>query len=134
MDKRKNDEPSQPSPAPWNLKLDGLIRDAKGNIIVVCYNPDDAEYIINCVSQAGQQPSPIPKQLPPDPERRNGDRAAWAATALKAFREATGTDEEDSLGDLLTDLMHWSDREGFDFDIALERARGHYKAETGVEG
>lgn len=37
---------------------------------------------------------------------------------------------EDSLGDLLCDQMRWSDRNNFDFEAALCRARGHYEAET----
>ena len=40
-------------------------------------------------------------------------------------------DLEDSLGDLLCDILHWCDRNNFDFDHALDRARGHYKEETG---
>jgi hypothetical protein len=60
----------------------------------------------------------------------NGDRAEWAAAALRQFQRATGCDYEDSLGDLLCDLMHWSDRNNFDFEAALCRARGHYEAET----
>jgi hypothetical protein len=67
--------------------------------------------------------------LPPDPEKMNGDRAAWAAAALRQFQCATGCDYEDSLGDLLCDLMHCSDRDNFDFEAALSRARGHYEAE-----
>jgi hypothetical protein len=42
----------------------------------------------------------------------------------------TGTDEEDALGDLLADLMHWADRRNFDFGLALDRARWHYEEET----
>lgn len=68
--------------------------------------------------------------LPPDPDGMNDRRAAWAGRAIAAFREATGTDEEDALGDLLADLIHWSDRSNFDFELALDRARGHYAAET----
>ncbi len=71
-----------------------------------------------------------PQPLPPDPEKMNGDRAEWAAAALRQFQCATGCDYEDSLGDLLCDLMHWSDRNNFDFEAALCRARGHYEAET----
>jgi hypothetical protein len=70
------------------------------------------------------------RQLPPDPEGMNGDRAEWAAAALRHFQCTTGCDYEDSLGDLLGDLMHWSDRNNFDFEAALFRARGHYQAET----
>jgi hypothetical protein len=68
--------------------------------------------------------------LPPDPENMNDDRAKWAQAALRAFRKATGADEEEALGDLLSDLMHWSDRNNFDFEAALDRARMHYDAET----
>jgi hypothetical protein len=34
-----------------------------------------------------------------------------------------------SLGDLLADLMHWSEARNFDFEAALLRARDHYAAE-----
>lgn len=68
--------------------------------------------------------------LPPDPDGKNDDRAAWAGAALAKFMVLTGTDLEDAVGDLLTDLMHWSDRNNYDFDAALDRARFHYKAET----
>ena len=36
---------------------------------------------------------------------------------------------EDALGDLLGDLMHWADAKGFNFELALLRARHHYEAE-----
>lgn len=77
--------------------------------------------------------TPGNRTLPPDPENMNGDRAKWAQAALRTFRKATGADAEEALGDLITDLMHWSDRSGFDFDAALERARTHYEAETAGE-
>jgi hypothetical protein len=70
------------------------------------------------------------KLLPPDPEGMNERRAAWAGLAIAAFMAATGTDLGDALPDLLADLMHWSDRTGYDFDAALERARDHYEVET----
>ena len=73
------------------------------------------------------------RTLPPDPENMNDDRARWAQAALRAFRKATGADAEEALGDLLTDLMHWSDRNNFDFDAAMDRARMHYDAETASE-
>lgn len=72
-------------------------------------------------------------RLPPDPENMNDSRAAWAGAALRAFMEATRTDEEDALGDLLADLMHWADRNNFDFELAFDRARFHYEAETTAE-
>jgi len=65
------------------------------------------------------------RRLPPDdPEAINRNRAEWAAAALRHFQCNTGCDYEDSLGDLLGDLMHWSDRNNFDFEAALCRARG----------
>jgi hypothetical protein len=70
------------------------------------------------------------KKLPPDPENRNDERAAWAEAALNVFRRETGTDIEDALADLLCDLMHCADRKNWDFEAELERARMHYEAET----
>lgn len=71
--------------------------------------------------------------LPADPDGMNDNRSQWAGIAITAFQAATGTDEEDALGDLLTDLMHWADRQCFDFEAALTRAADHYRAETGSE-
>jgi hypothetical protein len=71
-----------------------------------------------------------PSALPPDPDNLNDDRSAWAGFAWATFMRLTGIDEEDALGDLLADLMHWCDRNHYDFQAALIRARGHYEAET----
>jgi hypothetical protein len=70
------------------------------------------------------------RKLPPDPEKMNGRHAERAGAALHHYQSVTGDDREAALGDLLADLMHWSDRNNFDFDLALSRAQGHYKAET----
>ncbi len=56
-------------------------------------------------------------------------RACWAEAAIAAFRAQTGADVEDALGDLLADLMHWSDVRGYDFALALARAEDHYRIE-----
>lgn len=72
-------------------------------------------------------------RLPSDPENMNASRAECGAVALRAFMEMTRTDEESALGDLLADLMHWADRSGHEFNVCLERARGHYDTETGSE-
>jgi hypothetical protein len=71
--------------------------------------------------------------LPPDPEGKNGDRAEWAAAAIRHFQCITGTDWEDAVADLLCDLMHFCDRQNFNFGKELDRARMNYKAET-MEG
>jgi hypothetical protein len=73
------------------------------------------------------------RKLPPDPENMNRGRAQWAGAALRHFQCVTGADYEDALGDLLANLMHWCDRNNFDFELALFRARGHYQAETAGE-
>jgi hypothetical protein len=76
------------------------------------------------------------RTLPPDPQNKNDDRAAWAGKALAAFMQTgtiheTGTDDEEAaLADLLADLMHWCDRNNHHFNLALVRARFHYNAET----
>lgn len=82
------------------------------------------------VGEEVRSSSPDAKPLPPDPENMNNDRAEYAAAALRHFQCTTGSDYDDSLTDLLGDLMHWSDRNGVDFSAELERARGHYGAET----
>jgi hypothetical protein len=66
-----------------------------------------------------------------NPEPTNADRAEWAADALRHFQCTTGTDDEDALVDLLADLIHWADRQSFDF--ALDIARMHYEAEMELE-
>ena len=63
----------------------------------------------------------------------NLDRANWADKAIRAFREQTGCDQEDSLVDILCDLMHWANVRNFDFDAALATARMHYEAECDEE-
>src|SRR5579863_5577143 len=60
-------------------------------------------------SQNGQ------RVLPPDPEEMNDARSDWAAAAIDAFRDETGTDLEDAVSDLLADLMHWCGRNGQSF-------------------
>jgi hypothetical protein len=72
------------------------------------------------------------KMLPADPDGQNDERAAWAEAAVTTFQSETGTDREDALCDLLCDLMHLSDRDEQlgDFETQLERAKGHYEAET----
>jgi hypothetical protein len=69
-------------------------------------------------------------EIEPAPDSvSNRMRASWAEAALGVFIQHTGCDLEDSLGDLLGDLMHWSEQHNFDFDLALDRARGHFEAE-----
>ena len=72
--------------------------------------------------------------LPADPDHMNGSRAEWAGSAVVEFQRKTGSDNEDALCDLLCDLMHWADYEGYDFEAALLRAQHHYLAETGQPG
>jgi hypothetical protein len=67
---------------------------------------------------------------PHDPDLRNDHRAHRAAVALKSYRQATGSKIETGLVDLLTDLKHWADRFGGDFEAALSQARDRYSAGT----
>jgi hypothetical protein len=70
------------------------------------------------------------KRLPPDPEKQNDDRATWAKSAVCTFQTETRAEDESAVADLLCDLMHLADRENWQFDVELERARTHYEAET----
>jgi hypothetical protein len=80
--------------------------------------------------EARETPDTATRDLPPDPEGMNDDRAEWAHSAIRQFQCATGTDWQDTLSDLLGDLMHFADRQGFNFNAELDRARMHYEAET----
>lgn len=71
-----------------------------------------------------------PRPIPPDPDGQNNQRAQWAEAVLIAFAVETGTEREDALCDLLTDLRHWCDRNNTSFGSELERATRHYKEET----
>jgi len=71
--------------------------------------------------------------VPADPDGINAKRSGWAENAIERFEGDTGTDREDSVSDLLGDLMHWCDRNDTDFDNELRRARAHYAAETDEE-
>ena len=62
--------------------------------------------------------------MPTKLEPTNLDRAKWAGNALKLFRLETGCDREDSLTDLLTDLMHWATAKNLaQFDLAVDVAK-----------
>jgi len=56
----------------------------------------------------------------------NEYRAEWARQALDAFQDITQSDHEDSLSDLLCDLMHYADKWKIDFELELARARDNY--------
>ena len=70
--------------------------------------------------------------LPNDPDNMNEWRACVARVALNAFQEATGTDDQDALGDLLGDLLHLCDRTDAygTLDEGLRLGRAHYRDET----
>lgn len=64
----------------------------------------------------------------------NAERAASADAALLAYMTRMRCDCEDSLGDLLCDLMHWADKCDLDFGEALSCARHHYSADLAEGG
>lgn len=94
---------------------------------------EEGEAYREAIAALAQMPRPFPRRVPPDPERMNDKRSAWASAAVRAFIDETGTDEEDAVCDLVADLMHWCDRHGYEFDVELGRGRSHYDAETGSE-
>lgn len=74
----------------------------------------------------------------------NDDRANRAEAGLKAYWSiGNGTDFDDEIDvedklpapmiDFLTDLHHWAERKGVDFEHILEMAGGHYEAEKEEE-
>lgn len=61
----------------------------------------------------------------------NDARADWAEEALAAFIAVTNTDRDDAIGDLLINLLHLAQRDGFtDLDALTERALRTYRAEV----
>jgi hypothetical protein len=63
-------------------------------------------------------------------------RAEAAATALEAYSLGKGTSLEEPplsplelLTDLITDLLHWCDRDDLEFDKALRMAHFHHEEE-----
>lgn len=61
---------------------------------------------------------------------RNPQRIAQARAAINAYRTLSGSEYDDTLTDLMADLMHWADEAGFCFDLAVECARLHFDAEV----
>ncbi|WP_429236569.1 hypothetical protein [Aeromonas salmonicida] len=70
----------------------------------------------------------------------NKDRAAWAETALEAFagqvrhdgkqlRDLPPGDREDMIGDLICDLLHYADQQGFDAGLVLSDAENMFEME-----
>ena len=70
------------------------------------------------------------KTLPADPDGMNYQRAQWAESALAEFQYRSYTDSESAFADLLCDLMHLADHNGWDFEAEMKRGRMHYEAET----
>lgn len=68
-----------------------------------------------------------------DPDEMNEQRAAWASAAIDLFSRATGADtEEESLCDLITDLLHWAERHDIDWQKTLAASISRYFDETGI--
>ena len=65
-------------------------------------------------------------------EPTNQHRRRWASAAIMAYLEAKGDkpyDRETALRDLLTDLHHWSDTNGEDWECELDAADFNYSNE-----
>lgn len=60
----------------------------------------------------------------------NAIRAVWAAAAVAAFVQQTGCDQgAECLSDMIADLGHHADIQGYDFLAIIERAIGHWACE-----
>lgn len=79
-------------------------------------------------------PAAADRPVPPDPEGQNEERAGWAASALDEFQSLTGADAEDSICDLLANLGHYADRNGYNLKAEVRRAAMHYTDETSGKG
>jgi len=64
-------------------------------------------------------------------EVTNETRAQWAEETLDTFRAITGVDtDEDAVADLLADLRHYCDANGFDYATLDDRGGMHYTFEV----
>lgn len=61
--------------------------------------------------------------------KNRAKRALCALSSVNTYDPGT----RDGLVDLLTDLMHYADLEGLDFQHAVDIATGHYVAESNGE-
>ena len=69
----------------------------------------------------------------------NRDRARWARNALAVFTAETFSgddpdtmdrgDLESAVGDLICDLLHFAEQQGFDPQVILEQGNAHFKTE-----
>ncbi len=62
-------------------------------------------------------------------ETTNKERAELA---YRALLKAEGGTSETGIIDLLTNLMHYCDESGYDFETALDFAHRHHEVETAV--
>jgi hypothetical protein len=60
---------------------------------------------------------------------QNEERVARAREIVRAV-DPQGA-EETNLSDMLANLMHLCDAEGWDFDTQIKQGRSHYEAESG---
>ena len=61
----------------------------------------------------------------------NGTLAEWADAGIRGFLDATGEPNcyEDSIRDLMADLLHLCDREGIDTEAVLASAKFNWECE-----
>jgi hypothetical protein len=62
--------------------------------------------------------------------KKNLMRGGNVVPALYAYKDKVGGDWCDVVHDLLSDLMHWCDGQGIDFEAKLNTARKNHAAEV----
>jgi hypothetical protein len=61
---------------------------------------------------------------------QNEERVARVREIVRAFNPEE-IEQETNLSDMLANLMHLCDAEGWDFDAQIKQGRFHYEAESG---
>ena len=64
----------------------------------------------------------------------NEQRAAWGEAAVKQDPDFGENDIEISVTDTLSNIMHYCEHKGIDFDTALDDADTHFSAERPAAG
>lgn len=74
---------------------------------------DAASVLTEDTTPAGPVTEPQPVLIDADDQPSNNERAAWAAAAVEAHCDETGSEFEEGFNDLLVNLHHLADREGW---------------------
>lgn len=117
----------------WSTTDDIKSNDARSRLGLPLLPPAPSSYEALVKFDAAKAPPGFSLPDPEMPETSNQRRASFAAKGLAAYAAIThqeGEDIETTVQDFLTDLRHFCDGHGIDFEWICERGRGNYEHES----